>query len=70
MDRMLLLAEMDLVLGKPEEAMKKLNNVWESAVDEDSPSHQRRILRNLAIAYLGMKQIAEAQRKAEEYKGA
>jgi len=68
MNRTLILADMDVVLGKPEEALKKLDIVWESALEDESLYDQRRVLNIKALAYLEMKRTAEAQRAAEELK--
>jgi tetratricopeptide (TPR) repeat protein len=67
-NRMSMLAEMDLMLGKPEEALKKLDIVWQSAVEDESLSYQRRTLRNFAVAYLGTNQLAQAEKAAEDLK--
>ena len=60
------LAYMDRVTGNPEEALKKYDNYWKSAVEDENLSDQRTALRQKAITYLEMKQMAEAQRVAEE----
>jgi len=65
-NRQLIIADMDVALGSPEEALKKLDVVWKSAVEDESLDHQRRVLNTKTLAYLGMKRIVEAQRTAEE----
>jgi tetratricopeptide (TPR) repeat protein len=67
-NRQLIIADMDVVLGNPEEALKKLDVVWESAVEDESLGDQRRVLNTKTLAYLEMKRTAEAQRTAEELK--
>jgi serine/threonine protein kinase/tetratricopeptide (TPR) repeat protein len=65
-NRQLIIADMDVVLGNPEEALKKLDVVWKSAVEDESLRDQRRVLNTKTLAYLKMKRTAEAQRTAEE----
>ncbi len=65
-NRQLIIADMDVVLGNPEEALNKLDFVWESAVEDESLGDQRRVLNTKSLAYLEMKRTAEAQRTAEE----
>ena len=65
-NRQLIIADMDVVLGNPEKALKKLDVVWKSAVEDESLDHQRRVLNTKTLAYLGMKRTVEAQRTAEE----
>jgi tetratricopeptide (TPR) repeat protein len=67
-NQLLRLADLDILLGNPEEAMKKLDSIWESAVEDEDFSRQRRTLRAQTLAYLGMKRIADAQRTAEEFR--
>jgi tetratricopeptide (TPR) repeat protein len=68
MNRTLILADMDVTLGRPEEALEKCETAWKSAVEEEHLNNQRRALNLKAFAYLKMKQTAEAQRTAEEHK--
>lgn len=66
MNRTLILADMDIVLGEPEEALKKIDVVWKSAVELEDLWYQRRVLVLKALAYLEMQRTAEAQKTAEE----
>ncbi len=65
-NRQLIIADMDIVLGEPEEALKKLDVVWKSAVELEDLWYQRRVLVLKALACLEMQRTAEAQRTAEE----
>jgi serine/threonine protein kinase/Tfp pilus assembly protein PilF len=65
-NRQLYIADMDVVLGHPEEALKKLDVVWEGAVEDEDLNDQRRVLNTKALAYLEMNRTAEAQKTAEE----
>ncbi len=66
MNRTLILADMDVTLGRPEEALKKCEIAWKSAVEEEHLNNQRRALNIKALAYLEMERITEAQRTAAE----
>ena len=61
-------AYMDVVLGNPEEALKRLDIEWESAVEDEHLIHQRRALNTKALIYLEMERLAEAQKAAEQLK--
>ena len=65
-NRQLDIADMDVVLGHPEAALKRLDVVWESAVEDEYLYDQRRVLNAKALAYLEMNRTAEAQKTAEE----
>lgn len=67
-NRILILAEMDLVINNPKEALKKLDDVWKSVVEDEDLGHQRRILNIRALTYIAMKRFADAQSTAEELK--
>jgi tetratricopeptide (TPR) repeat protein len=67
-NRTLILAYMDVILGKPEDALKKCEIAWKSAVEEERLDYQRRALNTRALAYLKMRKTAEAERTAEELK--
>jgi len=65
-NRQLYIADMDVVLGHPEDALKRLDVVWESAVEDEYLYDQRRVLNTKALAYFEMNRTAEAQKTAEE----
>jgi len=65
-DQHLNLSDMDILLGNPEEALKKFDLVWDSVVEDEDFSRQRRILNARGLAFLELNQIADAQRTAEE----
>ncbi len=67
-NRTLILAEMDVTLGRPEEALKKCESAWKTAVEEERLDYQRRAMNIKAHVYLEMKQTEEAQQTAEELK--
>ena len=60
------LAYIDRITGNPEEALKKYDIYWESAVEDENLPDQRDALSLKGLAYLELKQIAEAKRVAEE----
>jgi tetratricopeptide (TPR) repeat protein len=62
------LAYMDLVLGNPEEALKRLDIEWKSAVEDEHLGDQRRVLNRKVLTYLEMERLAEAQKAAKELK--
>jgi tetratricopeptide (TPR) repeat protein len=68
MNRTLIMADMDITLGHPEEALKKIDYAWKIAVEEERLPYQRRVLNLRALAYLGMNRIADSQRTADELK--
>ncbi len=62
------LAYLDRITGHPEEALKKLDGFWKSAVEDENPTDQRTVLHLKGLIYLEMKQTAEAQKVAQELK--
>jgi serine/threonine protein kinase/Tfp pilus assembly protein PilF len=65
---MFLLVRLDTIYGNPEEALKKLDIIWENAVEDENLGTQRRALSSKALTYLKMKRTAEAQRAADKFK--
>jgi tetratricopeptide (TPR) repeat protein len=68
-NRTLIIADMDISLGHPEDAFKKTEFALKIAVEEERLQYQRRALSLKALAYLGMNRLAEAQRTADKLKG-
>jgi serine/threonine protein kinase/predicted Zn-dependent protease len=67
-NRISFFAYMDRITGNPEEALKKLDIYWKSAVEDENLDIQRTALRLKGLTYLEMKQTAEALRVVEELK--
>jgi tetratricopeptide (TPR) repeat protein len=67
-NRTLILADMDIALGRPDDALKKIDYAWKIAIEEERLPHQRRALSLRGLAYLGMNRMADAQRTANEHK--
>ena len=67
-NRISFLAYMDQITGNSEEALKKYDIIWNSAVEDENLGVQRTALRLKGLTYLEMKQTEEAQRVAQEYK--
>jgi tetratricopeptide (TPR) repeat protein len=65
-NRLCNLAEMDVVLGNPEEALKTCELVWKSAVEDEDLGYKRRVLNIKALAYIEMDRKEEAKKTAEE----
>ncbi|NIM57364.1 MAG: protein kinase [Candidatus Aminicenantes bacterium] len=66
--RLSFLSYMDVILGNPEQALKKLNEVWKIAVEEESLSSQRATLYAKGLTYLKMKSMDVALKTSNELK--
>jgi serine/threonine protein kinase/regulator of sirC expression with transglutaminase-like and TPR domain len=53
-------------LGNHEKALERLNEAWESAIEDEDFTVQRRILVEKGFIYLVMKSVDEAQKMADE----
>jgi len=60
------LAYLDRITGHPEEALKKYDICWKSAVEDENFTDQRAALTNIGLTYLEMKQMAETRRVTKE----
>ena len=62
------LAYVERILGNYDRALELLEKIWESAVKDEDYRAQRDILFEMAITYIGMKSIDEAQKTADRLK--
>ena len=62
------LAHAHLRSENPEEALKELEKVWDISVEMDRLNWQRQTLEDKGMAYLEMKSVGQAQKKADELK--